>query len=80
LKQRRNWKDRPKSAGWEVHVPEGDNALKYYKRLKKKMTKDGFFQELKDRRYFISNVEKRREKEKKIKRQIAKERAKQSLY
>ena len=80
MKQRRNWKDRPKSSGWEVHVPEGDDTLKYYKRLKKKMTKDGFFQELKDRRYFISNVEKRREKEKKIKRQIAKDRAKQSLY
>jgi ribosomal protein S21 len=62
-----------------VHVPEGDDAMKYYKRLKKKMTKDGFFQELKDRRYFVSNVEKRREKEKKNKRNIAKERIKQSL-
>jgi len=80
LRQRRNWKDRPKSIGWEVHVPEGDDATKYYKRLKKKMTKDGFFQELKDRRYFVSNVEKRREKEKKIKRQIAKDRAKQAQY
>tara|TARA_Y100001938_G_C7732496_1_gene255347 strand:- start:97 stop:339 length:243 start_codon:yes stop_codon:yes gene_type:complete len=79
LRQRRNWKDRPKSSGWEVHIPEGDDAMKYYKRLKKKMTKDGFFQELKDRRYFVSNVEKRREKEKKVKRNIAKERIKQSL-
>ena len=43
------------------------------------MTKDGFFQELKDRRYFISNVEKRREREKREKRMIAKERIKQSL-
>ena len=43
------------------------------------MTKDGFFQELKDRRYFISNVEKRRERQKREKREIAKERRRQNL-
>ena len=77
MRNRRNWKDRPRSSGYEVHVPEGDDATRYYKKLKKRMTKDGFFQELKDRRYFISNVEKRREEEKRIKREIAKERKRQ---
>jgi|TARA_B100000282_G_scaffold13525_1_gene9534 ribosomal protein S21 len=73
------WQDRPRATGYEVHVPKGDDPMRHYKRLKKRMTKDGFFQELKDRRYFISNVEKRREREKREKRMIAKERTKQSL-
>ena len=73
------WQDRPRSTGYEVHVPKGDDPMRHYKRLKKRMTKDGFFQELKDRRYFVSNVEKRREREKREKRMIAKERTKQSL-
>ena len=73
------WQDRPRATGYEVHVPKGDDPMRHYKRLKKRMTKDGFFQELKDRRYFISNVEKRREREKREKRMIAKERIKQSL-
>ena len=79
MRNKRNWKDRPRSTGYEVFVPEGDDATRHYKKLKKRMTKDGFFQELKDRRYFISNVEKRREREKREKRMIAKERTKQSL-
>lgn len=66
--QRPNWKDRPKTSGYEVIVPPGDDAMKHYKRLKKRMTKDGFFQELKDRQYFTSNTEKRREREKKERR------------
>ena len=78
MRNRRNGKDRPRATGYEVHVPEGDDATRYYKKLKKRMTKDGFFQELKDRRYFISNVEKRREEEKRIKREIAKERKRQN--
>ncbi len=73
------WQDRPRATGYEVHVPKGDDPMRHYKRLKKRMTKDGFFQELKDRRYFVSNVEKRREREKREKRMIAKERIKQSL-
>ena len=73
------WQDRPRATGYEVHVPKGDDPMRHYKRLKKRMTKDGFFQELKDRRYFISNVEKRREREKREKRMAAKERTKQSL-
>tara|TARA_R100000657_G_C4615635_1_gene67307 strand:+ start:356 stop:610 length:255 start_codon:yes stop_codon:yes gene_type:complete len=73
------WQDRPRATGYEVHVPKGDDPMRHYKRLKKRMTKDGFFQELKDRRYFVSNVEKRREREKREKRMIAKERTRQSL-
>ena len=62
------WQERPRTTGYEVHIPKGDDAMRHYKRLKKKMTKDGFFQELKDRRYFISNVEKRRELDKRQRR------------
>ena len=62
------WQERPRTSGYEVHIPKGDDAMKYYKRLKKKMTKDGFFQELKDRRYFISNTQKRIELDKRQRR------------
>ena len=79
MRNKRNWKDRPRSTGYEVYVPEGDDATRHYKKLKKRMTKDRVFQELKDRRYFVSNVEKRREREKREKRMISKERTKQSL-
>ena len=60
MRNRRNWKDRPRATGYEVHVPEGDDATRYYKKLKKRMTKDGFFQELRERSYFTSKGEKRR--------------------
>ena len=33
--QKPNWKDRPKTSGYEVIVPPGDDAMKHYKRLKK---------------------------------------------
>jgi|TARA_B100001964_G_C14130673_1_gene552717 ribosomal protein S21 len=69
--QRPNWKDRPKTSGYEVIVPPGDDAMKHYKRLKKRMTKDGFFQELKDRRYFIPNPIKRLEAKRRGKREWA---------
>jgi len=74
------WKERPKTEGYEVHIPKGDDAMRHYKRLKKRMTKDGFFQELRDRRYFISNVEKRRERDKKERRNWLKIKAKMDLY
>ena len=70
------WKERPKTEGYEVHIPKGDDAMRHYKRLKKRMTKDGFFQELRDRRYFVSNVEKRRERDKKERRNWVKIKAK----
>ncbi len=74
------WKERPKTEGYEVHIPKGDDAMRHYKRLKKRMTKDGFFQELRDRRYFVSNVEKRRERDKKERRNWLKIKAKMDLY
>ena len=70
------WKERPKTEGYEVHIPKGDDAMRHYKRLKKRMTKDGFFQELRDRRYFISNVENGRECDKKERRNWVKIKAK----
>ena len=74
-KRRENWKDRPRASGYEVIVPPGDAAMKYYKRLKKRMVKDGFFQELKDRQYFTSNTELRRERAKKERRNWLKKKA-----
>ena len=71
-KRRENWKDRPRASGYEVIVPPGDDAMKYYKRLKKRMVKDGFFQELKDRQYFVSNTQKRIEYVKRAKREWVK--------
>lgn len=73
--RRENWKDRPRASGYEVIVPKGDDAMKHYKRLKKRMVKDGFFQELKDRQYFTSNTELRRERAKKERRNWLKKKA-----
>ena len=74
-KRRENWKDRPRASGYEVIIPKGDDAMKHYKRLKKRMVKDGFFQELKDRQYFTSNTELRRERAKKERRNWLKKKA-----
>jgi len=74
-KRKENWKDRPRASGYEVIIPKGDDAMKHYKRLKKRMVKDGFFQELKDRQYFTSNTELRRERAKKERRNWLKKKA-----
>ena len=74
-KRRENWKDRPRASGYEVIIPKGDDVMKHYKRLKKRMTKDGFFQELKDRKCFTSNTELRRERDKKARRNWLKKKA-----
>ena len=54
------WQERPRTTGYEVHIPKGDDAMRHYKRLKKKMTKDGFFQELRERTFYESRGTKRR--------------------
>ena len=71
-RERPNWKDRPRASGYEVIVPPGDDAMKHYKRLKKRMIKDGFFQELKDRQYYIPKPRRRQEALKRAKREWAK--------
>ena len=65
--QKPHWKDRPRPSGYEVIIPAGDDAMKHYKRLKKRMIKDGFFQELKDRQYFITKSLKKQNAKKKAK-------------
>lgn len=41
-------------------VVKNNNATKAFKILSKKLKKEGFFQELRDRRYYTSKSEKRR--------------------
>jgi len=50
--------DKPKVGGLTVEVRNG-NLEQALRRLKKMIAKEGLMQEVRDRRYFISNTEKR---------------------
>lgn len=50
--------DQPKPKGLTVEVRNG-NLEQAMRRLKKMIAKEGIMQEVRDRRYFVSNTEKR---------------------
>ena len=50
--------DKPKVGGLTVEVRNG-NLEQALRRLKKMIAKEGLMQEVRDRRYFVSNTEKR---------------------
>tara|TARA_Y100001970_G_scaffold288499_1_gene415965 strand:- start:5417 stop:5659 length:243 start_codon:yes stop_codon:yes gene_type:complete len=50
--------------GYYVEVPEGSDPMRAYRRIKKKMKDDRFFEELKDRQYYRKPSEIKREKKK----------------
>lgn len=49
----------------EVKVKRGDKIEKYIRILKRKMLKEGILDSVKDKRYFISNSEKKKIRNKK---------------
>jgi len=59
----------PKTQGFHVIVREGEDPMKAYRKLKKKLLNDGILQEVKDRRYYQKPSEK-----KKIEKQMGKRR------
>jgi ribosomal protein S21 len=57
-------KTRKEFKGYYVEVPNGMDAIRAYKRIKRNQKKDRFFEELKDRQYFQKPSFKKRETEK----------------
>ena len=52
--------DRPPSPYLEVRVRDGQDVMQAYRKLKKKLLKEGVLEELRDRRYFIKPSEKKK--------------------
>ena len=63
--RRNNKTNRPKGfQGYYVEVPEGGDAVRAYRKTKKWIKNDRFFEELKDRQYYQKPSFKKREAEK----------------
>tara|TARA_A100001011_G_scaffold392819_1_gene481272 strand:- start:28 stop:276 length:249 start_codon:yes stop_codon:yes gene_type:complete len=64
-----------------VRVREGQDAMQAYRKLKKKLLKEGVLDEVRDRRYFVKPSEKRKLEKNRIKRMQAKnKKVKKNLY
>ena len=63
-----NFVDRTPSPYLGVRVRDGQDAMQAYRKLKKKLLKEGVLEEVRDRRYFIKPSEKKKERLNKIKR------------
>jgi len=61
-------------------VVKNNNAVKAYKVLMKRLNKDGFFKELKEKQYYMSKGERKREKHKLAVVKAKKEQAKRQEY
>ena len=72
--KKRNFKkfDGPKPQGLEVFVREGEDVMKAYRKLKKKIMNAGLMDELRERRYYQKPSHKKREAKRK---QIARARS-----
>ena len=56
---------RPPNCNYYVEVRDGDDPMRAYRRIKKKIKDDKFFEKLKERQYYRKPSEKRQEKLKK---------------
>ena len=63
-----NFVDRTPSPHLEVRVRDGQDVMQAYRKLKKKLLKEGVLEEVRERRYFIKPSEKKKERLNKIKR------------
>ena len=63
-----NFVDRTPSPYLEVRVRDGQDVMQAYRKLKKKLLKEGVLEETRERRYFIKPSEKKKERLNKIKR------------
>ena len=67
-KPKRAWKPRPampSNCRYYVEVRDGEDPMRAYRRIKKKMKDDKFIEQIKERQYFQKPSEKRQEKLKK---------------
>ena len=63
--------------GYYVEVPEGGDAIRAYRKIKKKIKEDKFIEELRDRQYYQKPSFKKREilkRKKKVLRKLKRER------
>ena len=60
--------DRTPSPYLEVRVRDGQDVMQAYRKLKKKLLKEGVLEEVRERRYFVKPSEKKKERLNKIKR------------
>ncbi len=73
LMRKNNKKNRPTGFhGYYVEIPEGGDALRAYRKIKKWIKNDRFMEELKDRQYFQKPSFKKREAEKRRKQTLRK--------
>ena len=67
-KPKREWKPRPpmpSGCQYYVEVRDGDDPMRAYRKIKKKIKDDKFFDEIKERQYYRKPSFKRRERAKK---------------
>ena len=63
--RRNNQQTRPPNCRYYVEVRSGEDPLRAYRRIKKKMKDDRFIEEIKERQYYIKRSDKRQERLKK---------------
>lgn len=76
LHRKKPLRDKPASRHIEIEV-RGDDVMKAWRKMKKKLANAKILEEVKERRYFSKPSEIKREYNKRLKRQAAKNRRKQ---
>jgi ribosomal protein S21 len=74
-KPKREWKPKPQvpwGCNYYVEVREGEDPMRAYRKIKKKIKDDKFFEEIKERQYYQKPSFRRREKAKKRKQVLRK--------
>ena len=72
------FRPRPEFATQHISIDEkGDDVMKAWRKMKKKLTNARILEEVKERRYYLKPSEIKREYNKRLKRQAAKNRRKQ---
>ena len=64
-KPKREWKPKPpmpSGCQYHVEVREGEDPMRAYRKIKKKIKDDKFFEEIKERQYYQKPSEKRQER------------------
>ena len=67
-KPKREWKPRPQTPSgcrYYVEVRDGEDPMRAYRKIKKKMKDDKFIEEIKERQYYHKPSDKRQERRKK---------------
>ena len=59
------WSPRPPNCRYYVEVRDGEDPMRAYRKIKKKMKDDKFIEEIKERQYYRKPSEKRQERLKK---------------